>query len=134
MNRFMDRLRIFMSGRNGTDELSVAVLILSLIISLVGQLLGWIWLILLSYAGWGYCIFRMFSRNIYKRRKENEWISALVRKMKSKLEIRRKRFRDRNTFRYFKCPSCKNWLKVPKGKGKIDIKCAKCGKHIIRST
>ncbi|HCC35872.1 MAG TPA: hypothetical protein DEQ02_09715 [Ruminococcaceae bacterium] len=129
----MSRLRNFMSGRNGMDELTVAVMIFGILLSFVSRIFGWSWLLLPGYAGFCYCVFRMLSRNIYKRRKENMVIASIAQKLKSDIKIYRRRYAERKTFRYFKCPKCKNWLKVPKGRGKIDIRCAKCAEHMVKT-
>lgn len=65
--------------------------------------------------------FRIFSRNIAKRRKENEKFCGFFR-------LLRNRFRDRKTHVYRKCPQCKVILRLPKAKGKHYVVCPRC-KH-----
>ena len=36
--------------------------------------------------------------------------------------------------RYYRCPNCKQTVRVPRGRGKICIKCPKCGEKFIRKS
>ena len=66
------------------------------------------------------CIFfRTMSRNIAKRRAENQ-------KFCNFFKLRKNKFRDRKTHVYRKCPSCKAVLRLPKAKGKHTVSCPKC--------
>ena len=67
-------------------------------------------------------IFRMFSRNISARRRENQRFVGFF-----------SRLRDRDN-RYFSCPKCRQMVRVPKGKGKINIRCPKCGEKFMKKT
>ncbi len=116
----------FMAGRYGTDKLNTRILILGLIFCLISMLLpgGWPVLLLtaLAYACSFTAIFRAFSRNTYKRYRENRWYLGLVEQLK-----------DRE-HRYFSCPKCKQSVRVPKGKGKIAITCPRCREKFIKKT
>lgn len=130
----MNWFRRFMLGRYGTDQLSMAMLALFLI-SLVcsGFITSPVWsiaelvLIVVMY-------FRIFSRNIPKRTKENESFMKLWRPAQKWFKVRRNRFKSRKEYRYYKCPSCKNTLKVPRGKGEITITCPVCKEKLTKRT
>lgn len=116
-----DALRRFMYGRYGSDQLGMALLILGIVL----MLLGTFWLpvfTLLSYIPLFYYIFRCYSRNIPKRQKENAWFLRLTAPL-----------RDRN-HRYFRCPTCRQSVRVPKGKGRIAITCPKCHHRFEKNT
>ena len=118
--------RRFMTGRYGTDKLNMAILVVGLIASLLSvfirlPLLNLIF-VLLSYGLMGWALFRMLSRNTYKRYRENRKYLMLV-----------QRFRDRE-HRYYDCPRCRQQVRVPRGKGKISITCPKCKEKFIRKT
>ena len=120
-------LRRFMSGRYGQlDKLNSLLLWMGVIVVIVSMFLptGVLTLIfpLVSYGLLGVVMWRMLSRNIYKRAKEN-------RKYLSMLE----RIKDRE-HRYFTCPKCKQEVRVPKGKGKIAITCPQCRDKFIKKT
>lgn len=122
-----DALRRFMYGRYGTDKLNTALLIGAIVLMLIGALGGrWVpWLsvaTLLAYVPLIWGIVRMYSRNVEKRRQENAAFLNFLSRLK-----------DRNN-RYFKCPKCRQTVRVPRGKGKIAIRCPKCGERFIKKT
>ena len=118
-------LQRFMMGRYGTDKLNSLLLWVAVILVFLSIFLpGWPNLIcvLLSYGLMGIVIFRILSRNTYKRHREN-------RKYLNFLE----RLKDRE-HKYYTCPKCKQTVRVPKGKGKIAISCPKCREKFIKKT
>lgn len=120
-----------MAGRYGNDQLNRFVSILSLVMMIgaiilngtrIGRALWAIALVLLAII-----YFRMFSRNLYKRSDENSRYMHFKYKFTSKVKMIRERWVQRKDYKFFTCPSCKTNLRVPKGKGKINIVCRKCG-------
>ena len=89
-------------------------------------------------------LWRMLSRNVGKRRVENEKFLSFFRLFKSDPEKARKREEERKakearkesekTHRYFNCPGCHKELRVAKGKGKIKITCPHCGHQFVKKT
>lgn len=73
-----------------------------------------------------FCFFRMFSRNLEKRAQENLAFLRVRSKFIRFFNHIKTRLRQRKTHRFYKCPSCKQQLRVPKGKGLISIRCPKC--------
>ena len=138
MRQWFDKMgmkfRNWMVGRYGTDELSrcltwVAVgLMLLSCISALRFLYIPSWIIII----WAY--FRVFSKNIYKRSKERDTYLRITGKIRNKFSLLKRMWHDRKTHKYFKCPSCKTMIRVPKGKGKIAITCTKCRNEIIKTT
>lgn len=126
-------LRNFMTGRYGPDQLYIASLITAMVLALLGSFLGW-WMRLLSYLFLFYALFRMLSRNIYKRRKENDKFLKYWWPIKMWFKRKLQRIKSSKTYAFFKCPACKNTLRVPKGKGKIQITCPKCGERFVKKT
>lgn len=125
--RIGDWFRNFMLGRYGSDKLNVFLLILGIVLMLLGTILGnWFsWasvLSLLCYIPLIWCIFRMYSRNIEARRRENAAFLNFFSHLK-----------DRE-HRYFRCPKCRQTVRVPRGRGKINIRCPKCGERFIKKT
>ena len=123
-------IRRFMSGRYGSDQLNWALILLVLVLSVLNNIL---YVILGSPLLYGsisvlytavvvFAFYRMLSRNIVLRQKENQqWLSFWA------------RLKDRN-HRYFRCPHCKQRVRVPRHKGKISIRCPRCGDKFIRKT
>ena len=138
----MNWLRNFMMGRYGPDSLSLFLIVVSLVCTLTSSLFGGVLvLILISYALWFWVIFRMLSRNIAARQKENEtflrgwrWVMDHTVGLRGWFKTQGNRFRDRKTHKYFRCPSCHQMVRVPKNKGKVRIICPKCKNEFIRQT
>ncbi len=130
-------LRSFMMGRNGADNLSMALLWTGLILYLLGGIVGSIQvsiifpllgmlLNVLGFASYLFCMFRMFSRNVDKRRAENRRYVTMMEKKKTQRRQAKVRFQNRKTYKYFKCPGCKAWLRLSRGKGVVTITCSRC--------
>ena len=127
-----------MAGRNGMDALnrflSVALLVLVLTSMLIRNIRLAGSLSVFALALLVYVYFRMFSRNIYRRQQEN---GAYLRRryvITSGWNGMRERWSQRKDYRFFKCPSCRTRLRVPRGKGKLNIVCRKCGTSFQRRT
>lgn len=120
--RFME----FMSGRYGADQLSRFTLAVSLILLVLNIFtnLRIIYLAALIVLAW--CYFRMFSRNIAKRSAENQKYLNMVWKSKVKFGKFKNRIVQSKDYHIYKCPSCGQKIRIPRGKGKICITCPKC--------
>ncbi len=126
------KFRTFMYGRYGFDELtgflSVAT-VLFVVLALFWRYFNIVaWLILL------YSVFRIYSRNIAARSRERAFYLRIRTKVQGFFRLRKNKFRDRKTHRYYKCPSCRSMLRVPRGRGKIEITCPRCGKKFIKKS
>lgn len=132
--KFRDRFANWMSGRNGMDELarfeSGLVLIL-LIISLFSRL-GLLYIVALAVMIHMY--YRMFSRNVSKRYEENQKFLNLRYNSTVEWNKKKKHFAQRKTYCFFKCPQCKQEIRVPRGHGKICITCPRCRTEFIKRT
>lgn len=82
----------------------------------------------------GLCIFRTFSKNITKRSMENYKFAMFMSPVYSWFKRLQRSIRDSKTHKYYKCPSCKATLRLPKGKGKILITCPKCRNEFTKKT
>jgi LSD1 subclass zinc finger protein len=109
----------FMYARYGQDDLNRFLCIFALILTIINTFIRWAVLSSLATAFLFLCFFRMFSRNSEKRVQENLAFLRFFNRFKS-------RFSQRKTHRFYKCPTCKQRLRVPKGKGNISIRCPKC--------
>lgn len=127
-----------MAGRNGPDHLNRFLSVVFLILS-VGSMfvrnprLASV-LYTLSMALFFYVMFRMLSRNIYRRQQENGAYLRERYKITSWWNGMRDRWAQRKDYKFFKCPSCRTRLRVPRGKGKLNIVCRKCGTSFQRRT
>ena len=131
MRKFLHR---FMIGRYGPDHLSIALIILAFILSLLNAFLWYAPLLYISYFIFGLTIFRMLSRNITRRRAENDKFIRYWWPIKTKIGKIIQKIKDKRKYKYLKCPTCKSTLRVPKGKGKIRITCPVCWEWLISET
>lgn len=130
----MNYLRRLMYGRYGSDKLSMALLMLYLLLSMVGWLTRLLVLDIVAYVPLALCFLRMFSRNTVRRYEENRRFLAWCGGIKSWLLAKQSRVRGMKTHRYYSCPRCTKKLRVPKGKGRINIKCPYCNTQFMKKT
>ena len=126
----------FMYGRNGTDQLNWAILVSYLVlwllrvimsaldIAIVALIIDVVMFLLAVVLLW-----RTFSRNLPKRRAENQKFVNWWWPIKNRFAAAKARRADKE-HKYFTCKNCKTICRVPVGKGKIVITCPKCGHKI----
>lgn len=129
-----EKFRRFMSGRYGSDQLCVAIVIAAMLFTLTARITGIIWFQIPAYGLLIWGIFRIFSRNHGARGRENAAFLKLWTPVCKWFKLQYYRFHDRKTHRYFSCPNCKNSLRVPKGKGEITITCPVCKTRFDKKT
>ena len=134
MYRLNTKMQQFMVGRYGADELGRFISVSTLVCLLVSLftkwgILYWIGLFLIFYT-----YFRMFSKNVSKRYQENQKFLTLRYKTVAKWSIMKKHFLERKIYRFYKCPQCKQKVRVPKGRGKICITCPKCRTEFVKKS
>ena len=121
-----EKLIRFMQGRYGTDQFSrflLGVAVVCLVLSLFIHSGIWSFLILLLIV---YCYFRMFSRNHAARYAENQRYLNATARFRYWLDQQKKLANERKYHRIYVCPKCKQKIRIPKGKGKIMVRCPKC--------
>ena len=127
-------LRNFMVGRYGPDHLNIAMIIVSLFINLLHGILRFPPLMYISYIILALALYRMLSRNINRRRAENDKFIRYWWPIRTRIGRSLANIKHRKTHKFIKCPGCGNTLRVPKGKGKLQITCPKCGERFIKKT
>lgn len=121
-----NKLRQIMVGRCGADQLSLATMWISILLWLLYALSGWMILYVLSAVLIFLTLFRMFSRRLDKRRAENARFLAAIRPVQRRFSATVAHLKDKE-HRYFRCPNCKQQMRVPRGKGRIRVTCRGCG-------
>lgn len=127
------RIKDFMYGRYGMDHLSIALVVLGSVISSVLSFIRIPFLNLIGLIPLGFAAFRVLSKNIEKRTKENNafikfwipWKNFFTQKMRESQDKEHK---------YYKCPKCSQKLRVPRNMGKINITCPYCNKEFKKNT
>lgn len=131
----------FMRGRygaNGTDDFTKFLLVVGLTLMFVSALFKGKAVSLCGFAlSMGiviYCYFRQFSQNVSKRYAENQAflsrVSTIYRLFRKKKSI----WQQRRVYHIYRCPGCKQKIRIPKGKGKIEVRCPKCSTRFIKKS
>lgn len=127
---FMTRLQMalarFMTGRNGMDNISWHAFCAYIAIIVINLFLGSGLLDLLGLALMVYAIFRILSRNIAKRQEENSRYIVFYEKVSKEIRQFFLRLKGMKTYKYFRCPGCKNRLRMKRGSGEKTITCPVC--------
>ena len=129
MRDFLQKLRyrfaIFMQGRYGMDQLGKTMNMVALILLIISIFTRWRWSYALAIVVIVLLYMRVFSKNLNKRYQENQRFINFRTDWKRKQE-------QKKIYRFYKCPKCKQKVRVPKGRGKICITCPKCRTEFIR--
>ena len=126
MESLKNKLIRFMVGRYGIDQLYYAGLFLALGMMMVNMMVNSTILMVISNGVILLMVLRGFSRNISRRRMENEKFMKLWNPVKKEGRILFRRIKEIRTNRYRKCPHCKKILKLPIKRGKHMVKCPEC--------
>ena len=123
MRKFLFKIVNFLQGRYGIDELYKFLFIVFWIIAILSIITRNPIIYLLEILICAYMMFRAFSRNIYKRQNENAKYLKIRDKILGKLKLQKRKWADRKTHIYRKCPNCKAEIRLPKKKGKHICTC-----------
>ena len=143
MNNFRYRMARFFAGRTGVDALGRTFTWTALILMILTMFTHSNIVYLLSLGCLGYSVWRMFSKNYQKRYNENQlflqktvrirgFFSRFVPEIRTKLQRAKYNAAQRKTYKIFKCPSCSQKLRAPRGRGKIEVTCSKCHTVFIK--
>ena len=132
-----EKLAKLMYGRYGVDQLGRAMLIFALVLCVLSlfvprRLSGIIYnisliLIILMYI-------RMFSKNIQKRYQENNKYLSLKASFLRKFHREKEIFSQRRFYHFYRCPRCRQRIRIPRGKGRIEIRCPKFSQTFIKKS
>ena len=133
-NNWKNKMMQFMQGRYGADQMGQmlsAVSMVFLIISLFSRNQAWF---LLAVIGIVYNYFRMFSKNILKRYAENQKYLKMTAGIRRKLASWKSQLAQRKIYHIYRCPGCKQKIRVPRRRGKIEIRCPKCNTRFVKKS
>lgn len=133
LNKFHRRTRMWMAGRYGPDRLSLHICALSCIFVVVGIFAMSQVFALISTALMIAAVARICSKNLERRAAELNSYERLLSRLRGWVSLQKRRWRDRKTHRYFRC-KCGKILRVPKGKGRIEITCPECRAKYTKKT
>ena len=132
-----DKFYRFMQGRYGVDQFAkftMGVALVSIVLAIfvntgssAGSLLAMLGLVAIVYT-----YFRIFSRNISKRAQENQKYLSATAKLRQRLNKEKNMMKQRKDYHIYTCPSCGQKVRIPRGKGKIEISCPKCHSKFVK--
>ena len=132
-----DKFYRFMQGRYGVDQFAkftMGVALVSIVLAIfvntgssAGSLLDMLGLVAIVYT-----YFRIFSRNISKRAQENQKYLSANAKLRQRLNKEKNMMKQRKDYHIYTCPSCGQKVRIPRGKGKIEISCPKCHSKFVK--
>ncbi|MCM1189254.1 MAG: zinc-ribbon domain-containing protein [bacterium] len=128
-----EKLSRFMWGRYGNDQLNRFLMVVMLILLVLHMIFGGPFY-LLALALLIYSYFRMFSRNIAKRSAENQWYLRKSMKFRGLFQKKRRELSQLKQYHIYRCPNCKQKIRVPRGRGKIAVTCRKCGTEFVKKS
>ena len=126
MQKMRIRLQQFMVGRHGPDELSLALLIAGVVLSMLSSIFRLGVLYILSLAMYIFSMYRMLSKNNVKRIAENAKFVGAWRGCSSAVKQFVVRVKNMRQYKYFKCPECHSRLRLPRKVGEVTVTCGKC--------
>ena len=127
-----------MQGRYGVDDLSrftmgvaLVLIILAMFANIFSRTVGST-LDILGVAAIVYAYIRIFSRNIQQRYAENQKYLQMTSKFRLRFNKEKNLMKQRKTHHIYSCPGCGQKVRIPKGKGKIEIECPKCHTKFVK--
>ena len=127
-----EKIGRFMQGRYGVDSLTKFLVIAGVIVACISAFVEIRPLIIIAWACVIYAYFRMFSKNYAKRAAENQAFLKHTYKIRSGFARWKNRIAQSKYYHIYKCPDCKQKIRIPRGKGKIEIRCPKCSATFIK--
>ena len=125
--KFGDRYIKFMKERYGIDELYKFLLLICFVLLVINTFIGNNVIRLFEVLLIVIIFYRYMSKNIKLRKKENDKYLEIKNKIIKLFDYNKKKYKDRNTHMYKKCPKCKQKIRLPLKKGKHTVKCHNCG-------
>lgn len=128
-----EKLQRFMWGRYGNDRMNQFLMMIALVLLVISFFGGNIFY-LAAFAVMIYAYFRMFSRNTAKRSAENQRFLRKEMQIRGFWQKKVREWKQLKEYHIYKCPNCRQKIRVPRGKGRIAIRCRKCGTEFIKKS
>ena len=129
----MDKIKRFMLGRYGNDQLNLAIVIVGCLLTIFLSFLNNPYIRYIGLIPYILAAVRFFSKDRAKRQQENMKFLKFIAPYQKIAITKLTQLQDKD-HRYYACPQCRRTLRVPKGRGKIKISCPHCGKEFIKKT
>ena len=123
---FTRKVQEWFRGRQGPDDLANFIVYVCLILVIINLFVNATWLSLVACVLLAYAIFRMCSKNLPARMKENAAFLKALGPLRPWYQHPKEAFAEAKQYKHVKCKECGQRLRVPRGKGKIRVTCTKC--------
>lgn len=128
------KLQQFMAGRYGVDQLARSLNFVVIVLLVVSMLTRQQFIYLFALGLMIYSYFRIFSRNRTKRYAENARYLQRTAKIRNYFVTLGRDMRTRRTHHIYRCPGCRQKIRIPRGKGKVAVRCPKCSREFIKKS
>ena len=123
----LDFIKKLIYGRYGVDNLTCYILCFGILFSIVYNFVHWPIFYFISLAASVYALYRIFSKDFAKRQRENEAFQRFLERHGIYPHKIFRRIVDFPRYKYYRCMNCKQTIRIPRGKGRVEIRCPKCG-------
>ncbi|MBP3543846.1 MAG: hypothetical protein J6J86_06430 [Lachnospiraceae bacterium] len=128
------KIEQFMAGRYGTDQFGQFLLVTAIISMVISMFFNNAVFNTISILLLVLCYYRMLSKNHSRRYAENTKYLQYSGKVMEFFKTKKRYLAQLKDFHIYKCPSCKQKIRIPRGKGKISITCPKCRTEFIKKS
>lgn len=132
--QFIQKMLFYMNGRYGMDEFSRVLLIAGLVINLLSNFVGGLIFSVIGIAFIAYAILRVLSKEKAARYKEYRKYIQIKQKIVTFFQRLKNKRAQQKVYKFYTCVSCKQKVRVPKGKGKVKITCPSCHHQFVKKT
>lgn len=123
---FQERVSDWFKGRRGPEELSNFCIVIALVLVVVNLFANQLWISIVALALAVYAAWRMSSKNVVARAKENVAFLKALGPVRPWVQDPGAAVSETRTYKHVKCPSCGQKIRVPRGKGKLRVTCPTC--------
>ncbi len=124
-------------GSQGADQFSQFTLAVSLVLIVLslflrgslGTVLDTLGILLIIYT-----YFRLLSRNFQARYEENRRFQEIINKIRGRVRRDKNIAKNLKDYHIYTCPNCKQKIRIPRGKGRIEICCPKCKTRFVKES
>ena len=129
MRNLRSKLATFFRGRYGIDSFGYFLFIVYAVLCIINAFFGFISVQIITLLLAVYSIWRMMSRNFWKRSRENQKFLSIKKTVQTEVKLLSDRVKYIKTARFRKCKRCRAIIKLPNKRGKHTVKCPKCGER-----
>lgn len=129
-----EKIMRFMYGRNGVDDFSRVLLWMTFVFVILDWIMPVKVFYFVAFVSLFYSYYRILSKDCRRREQENAWYLHKTKSLRMFLQKKINRLKMKKEYHLYTCRQCKQVIRIPKGKGKIEITCPKCGNRFVKKS